>query len=441
MITSSAAILGAIAEERFADALQGAMVRIGTDPHDQFAHQVVARLRQMAGDDAGACALLRPLAERADAQAPLLSEYGSACIRLGDVNEAIDAFRRAVALAPAEAAHLQNLAAVLQRAERWEEAVLALRTLLPLDPANRDVILIALRDAQSRIVPVWHFAMMNDELRNARYATAIEAFAPGRHVLEIGTGAGLLAMIAARAGAASVVTCEQVPLVADTAAEIIAANGFADAIRVIAKSSLALDPATDLERKPDVLVTEIFSCDLLAEQVLPAMRHARAVLLAPGATIVPAAASAVGRLTGGHALRDKVFAGSALGFDVSSFGRFAPRRLGLDLAQQPHIAMSDARELLRFDFNKDLEAPAARELAFVATEDGICVGVAQWIRLDLSPGNVYENDPSMIESCWQQVLHCMPAPVALRRGDVVRARVTHDDRALTIEFPSAEAGP
>ena len=50
--------------------------------------------------------------------------------------------------------------------------------------------------------------------RIARAITAYDAalrraIRPGCRVLEIGTGSGLLAMMAARAGAAQVVTCER----------------------------------------------------------------------------------------------------------------------------------------------------------------------------------------------------------------------------------------
>ncbi len=272
MQISSTAILEAMAAERFGDALEAAYARIDQNPDDQFALQIVARVRQIAGDDAGAEALLRPLVRHSEAEAPLLSEYGSVCVRLGDLDGAIHAFRRAVALDPGELAYLQNLAAVLQRAGRWQEAIPALQTMLARDPGNREPILLALRDAQTRIVPVWHFAMMNDAPRNQAYATAIEALVPGRRVLEIGTGAGLLAMIAARANAASVMTCEQVPLVADAARDVIERNGLSNEIRVIAKTSLMIDAERDLDGKADLLVTEIFSSDLLAERVLPALR-------------------------------------------------------------------------------------------------------------------------------------------------------------------------
>lgn len=60
---------------------------------------------------------------------------------------------------------------------------------------------------------------------------AIEAAVPGKVVLDIGTGSGLLAMMAARAGAARVIACEMNAAVAETARRIIAANGLADRMR------------------------------------------------------------------------------------------------------------------------------------------------------------------------------------------------------------------
>jgi type III protein arginine methyltransferase len=79
-----------------------------------------------------------------------------------------------------------------------------------------------------KAVPPWHFAMMNDVPRNSAYEEAIRRVAPGRSVLDIGTGAGLLAMMAARAGAKWVVSCEQTPWIAAKAREVVAANGVGD---------------------------------------------------------------------------------------------------------------------------------------------------------------------------------------------------------------------
>jgi type II protein arginine methyltransferase len=58
--------------------------------------------------------------------------------------------------------------------------------------------------------PPWHFNIVHDEARNRIYDEALKRnVKPGMIVFEIGTGTGLLAMLAARAGAAHVYTCER----------------------------------------------------------------------------------------------------------------------------------------------------------------------------------------------------------------------------------------
>ncbi len=75
----------------------------------------------------------------------------------------------------------------------------------------------------------WHFPMLQDVERNGFYRRAIAAGVfRGAHVLDIGSGTGLLAMMAASAGAGHVTTCEKVKAVAECAAAIIAANRTPD---------------------------------------------------------------------------------------------------------------------------------------------------------------------------------------------------------------------
>ena len=72
---------------------------------------------------------------------------------------------------------------------------------LSLDPHHHAAQVLQERLHQM-FVPRWHFPMLADQARNAAYAKAIKAkVKPGDVVLDIGCGAGLTAMLAARAGA------------------------------------------------------------------------------------------------------------------------------------------------------------------------------------------------------------------------------------------------
>src|SRR5262249_45946357 len=77
------------------------------------------------------------------------------------------------------------------------------RELLRPDPVYGELLEpVALSRLAVRTVPRWHFAMLNDSERNDALAVALERVVrPGSHVLDIGSGSGLLAMVAARAGA------------------------------------------------------------------------------------------------------------------------------------------------------------------------------------------------------------------------------------------------
>jgi len=65
------------------------------------------------------------------------------------------------------------------------------------------------------------------------HAQALKALVtPTTRVLDIGTGSGLLALLAARAGAAAVTACEVFPNVARAAQRVVNANGLDHVVKV-----------------------------------------------------------------------------------------------------------------------------------------------------------------------------------------------------------------
>lgn len=128
-----------------------------------------------------------------------------------------------------------------------------------------------------------HTAMLNDKVRTQTFINAInEVVKEGDVVVDIGTGTGVLAIAAARAGARKVYAIE-VSLMADVAQAVINSTEVASKITIVRGWSTQVE----LPEKADVLVSEIIGDDPLTESILPIYKDARRRLLKPGAKILP----------------------------------------------------------------------------------------------------------------------------------------------------------
>ena len=133
--------------------------------------------------------------------------------------------------------------------------------------------------------------MIADTTRNGCFERAIAralSERPGatRHVLDIGSGSGLLAMMSVRAGATRVSSLEMVPAMAAVARHVVAANGMASQISVHEVKSTDVE-AEALGGRAELLVCELVDNELLGEGTLTSIADARRRLLAPRARVVP----------------------------------------------------------------------------------------------------------------------------------------------------------
>jgi type II protein arginine methyltransferase len=285
----------------------------------------------------------------------------------------------------------------------------------PGDTDVRDLV----RAALSAGVPHWHAPMLRDGPRNACYAQAIaRAVTPGMRILEIGTGAGLLSLLAARAGA-QVITCEANPVVAAAAREIALRNGLADRITVISKYSTELEIGHDLAEPADLLMSELFDDALFGDGIVDIIADARRRLLRPDAPILPPRAELRCALVALDHPTDWPL-GMVEGFDLSPFNMLsAPPPAALRARPEGAVRRSAPASLLTMDF----EAPdfgAMRETATLISEGGPIHGVVQWLRVDFGAGVIFENSPfDDSNSHWGAPIHPLAQPIDTTPGEAI----------------------
>jgi hypothetical protein len=421
---------------RLEEAEQRLSVVLATNANSAPANHLMGAIRFHQGRTEEALPFVKRAAASQAATAEMHCILGAVLHRLGQKSEAVEAYERSLAVKPGHQDALNGLANIYREAQKSSQPNAGLR---PASGIKPELLRAgpAAKPGYHGVVPPWHFAMMGDRKRNESYEAAIRRTVPGKRVLDIGTGSGLLAMMAARAGAARITTCETVNVIAERARQIIAANGLSDQITVVPMVSTAISVPHVMAQRAEVLVTETFASGLITEGVLPTLEHAHEYLLTEDATIIPASASVMGYLAGGPRLHDMLFVDNIAGFDLSAFNEFAPHMLDVALDNVQHRALSEDCELMRFDLKQKRFPAGGVRLALHATRHGVCVGVAQWIKLNLDAQTSYENRPTGqgdYNGHWTHIVHRFPRPVTVAPGDVVPVLFRHDRTQIGIDL-------
>lgn len=347
-----------------------------------------------------------------------------------NLHESAQSFVRALALNPNSAEAFANLDTLLKEMATPDEALQYYRQVLAITPTN----IAAQQGAYlslTRTVPEWHVPMMNEQNRNQAYFDALKAVVkPDLTVFEIGTGSGLLAMMAAECGAKNVTTCEVVPLIAETASQIIADNQFNN-IKVITKKSTDINIGAELKAQADILVSEIFSSELLGEHVLPSLEDAKKRLLKPQGKVIPAAGSIMVALFTGDDIRRNLLVEDSFGFNLQGFNKIVSNKRMIARNDLNIELLSDGIAAFSFDFERQSTFPAqSKSIAITASKAGLCYGLVQWMQLDMNGDQevMFENHPSQTSkvSNWQQCAYLFDAPIAVKAGQTVTINAAHN---------------
>lgn len=326
----------------------------------------------------------------------------------------------------------------------------------------------------------WVLPMLNDKRRNELYDEAIRAAsceAVSRfhnmpqhestiHALDIGTGTGLLAMMACKSlqqaeldvrqkddsspAPVQVTSLEMASAMARLAKLTIASNQLQDSINVLEEHSCE----ADLQLIKFIMCTsELLESGLLDEGILPSLRDAWQRHLHPNAVVVPQRARVyaqliesselVGNYRGPHSppAEDSVPLRLTTSSDESSV------MLGGDVivpihaeylftSDPPARVLTEPVEAMDISFSKEaIPGPEgqSRTTSIEPIASGVAHGVLFWWELDLYDGLTYstQQGKDSWQDHWQQCLFVFANALQLEQGREINLVCGHTDDRLS----------
>jgi protein arginine N-methyltransferase 1 len=264
---------------------------------------------------------------------------------------------------------------------------------------------------------VTHAAMLADKGRVEAYARAlVERVRPGATVLDLGTGTGLFALLACRAGAARVYAVEPDDVI-EVAREMARANGVADRVAFVQARSTSID----LPERVDGIVADVRGALPLYGDAVRVLIDARDRFLKPGGWIVPARDTMFAAVATSQLVADLMFGGVTfpLGLDTSPVARRA-REMRLGYRASAGDLLTEPRSWATLDYQSLAGSGATGTAEWVATRPGTAHGLSLWFDAEMAPGIELTNSPASLEAhVYGHVFLPWLEPVDLRVGDRV----------------------
>lgn len=265
--------------------------------------------------------------------------------------------------------------------------------------------------------------MIGDVLRFPAYREAIErAVRPGDTVADIGSGPGVFALLACKAGARKVYAIETESVI-EFGKQFAAANNISERIEFLRGDSRQIL----LPERVNVIVSDIRGALPLFGPGIRALNDARKRLLAENGRMIPEQDVLWAALVEAPEAYERILAPwkSVAGIDLDAA---LPVVLNTIYKRQckPEQVVSEGQPWHVLDYPNGAEPRAEKALRFIARRHGTIHGFTVWFETKLFEEVGFTTEPGTKESVYGQVFLPLLAPVEVVAGEEIWAGLHAD---------------
>lgn len=253
-----------------------------------------------------------------------------------------------------------------------------------------------------------HAAMLlGQKKRLAKFDKAIKRIVKATdYVVDIGTGSGILAIMAAKAGVRRVTAIDINPESIGYAREAASMNGVSDKIDFIEGHFSDFIP----DEKADVVICEMLSSMMLIEQQVSACTHAVEHVLKPEGQIIPQ-----------HATIYLVPVESQIMVERFNVGQIRFPKVVQSVSPEATRDLADVQKLHELDFTQpSLDSLVDKTSDFQIVNDGVIHGL-----VGLFESRLFEDIMLNMEDGWKQLFLPLDSPVKVKTGDEFTVRIAY----------------
>lgn len=278
-----------------------------------------------------------------------------------------------------------------------------------------------------------HHYMLKDYVRVAAYRRAIEnKVKPGSIAMDLGTGTGILAFIAAKAGAEKVYAIEKRSDVVKLSQELAKENEIDKRIEYLVGNSSKICES-QLTEKVDVFVSEILGSGIFEENVIEFTMDARDRFCKPDADLIPCKidvyafgydagrqddileeANEIERM---YNLKLSKYKDNIVNFVQARYERFNT---------SIYKVMTDQLQTVSLDLKTIQKSMFTDKLELTAKEDGNINAFCAYFVAHLDEKTTLTNSPWAPSTHWIQKVFVMPSSLKVTKGQKIPITSVYD---------------